>query len=542
MSLPSLISASSGSANRAVVVKQGRLLAASDSGHAVAVFRGVPYATPPVGDLRWRAPRPPSAWQGTRVAEKFGPAAEQYPVKQNSLFFGGAENTSEDCLYLNIWTPARDGAEKLPVIVWLHLGGFAFGAGSVPNYDGTELARAGAVVVTINYRLGVLGFMAHPELTAESEHGSSGNYGLLDQIAALRWVRDNIAGFGGDRDNVTVTGLSAGSASVSMLMSSPLADGLFAKAIAMSAGLLGPVDESNDYGDGLQDLAAAERTGLQFARLAGADGIAELRELPAQALLLLSAGLTDGPRWVMDSAGVEVPRGAFDGVYPIVDGWVVPESPYDLWAAGRESAVPLLTGSAADEKAGMPHLTSVTDWERYLLEYDDLAAELRAHFPVDDDVSSADLSARTLADRIFIWQNWTMARLHSRHAPTYYYHTSYAPPAPSSVAEVDPGAYHGCEIPYLFRHLDQKDWAWSAADYERSEVVSRYWLNFARTGDPNGDGLPRWATFDVDSPRVQHFGATVGESDVPRREVLDFWDRFFESRRRRAASEGAAQR
>jgi para-nitrobenzyl esterase len=518
-----------------VAIRQGRLAGTASADGAVRAYLGVPFASPPVGELRWRPPRPAEPWDGVRPADAFGPTCPQFPVAANSLYAGGHERQSEDCLYLNVWTAAESAGERLPVMVWFHLGAFQFGGASLALYDGEGLARAGVVVVTANYRLGRLGFLAHPGLSAESGHGASGNYGFHDQIAALRWVQENIAAFGGDPDRVTVFGVSAGSMSVCMLMASPLARGLFHRAIGESGAMLGPVGESSGITDSLQDQHHAEQTGLALARVLGATSVAELRARSPQELLEAALPLGED-RWRFDASEAPFSRGCLDSGFPIVDGHVVPESPLAVFTEGRQSGVPLLTGSVAREASGMPYMA---DARRFVAdaraEYGDRAGEFLRLFPAETDEQARESSGAANGDRVFVWQNWAWANLHARTggAPTFYYHFSRVPPLPAGAgyAEQRPGAFHGAEIPYVFRHLERRAWPWEPHDRELSETMSGYWVRFAATGDPNAAALPAWPAFDPRAPAAMHFGDSIGIGPVPRREHLDFWDAFYERRR-----------
>jgi para-nitrobenzyl esterase len=524
---------SPGEVETTVTVQQGRLGGTVSPDGAVRAFKGVPYAAPPLGELRWRLPQPPRPWDGVRPTAGFGPNAPQFPLAGNSLYAGGHESQSEDCLYLNIWTAAESAEERRPVMVWIHFGAFQFGGASVPLYDGEGLARAGVVVVTLNHRFGRLGFLAHPELTEESGRGASGNYGLHDQIAALTWIQDNIAAFGGDPDRVTVFGVSAGSMSVCMLMASPLAQGLFHRAIGQSGAMLGPVGSSSGISDTMQDLRSAEQTGLRMATALGAKSIGELRSKSAQEIL--EAPLPAGAdKWVFDAAEEPFSRGAFDSGFPIVDGHLLPESPHAVFSHGRQARIPLLTGSVAREASGMPYMTSARQYvDDAHVEYGDQVGEFLSLFPGDTDEEARESSAAASADRVFVWQSWTWARLHARIEPTFYYHFSREPPLPpgATFAERSPGAFHSAEIPYVFRHLAARDWPWESYDHQLSEVMSSYWVQFADRGDPNGERLPEWRTFDAGSPAAMHFGQEIGMRPVPRRKHLDFWDAFFERRR-----------
>jgi para-nitrobenzyl esterase len=522
-----------------VRVAEGLLAGVTSPDGLVRAFKGIPYARPPVGDLRWRLPQPPLSWDGVRPAAAFGHTAPQLPVVANSLYAGGHEHQSEDCLTLNVWTAAQDAAERRPVMVWFHYGAFQFGGSSLPLYEGEQLARAGAVIVTVNHRLGRLGFLAHPQLSAESPHGASGNYGIADQIQALRWLAENVAAFGGDPGSVTVFGLSAGSMSVSLLMSSPLARGLFHRAIGQSGGSFGPVGRSSAITDSMQDSDHAERTGAALARSLRASTAEELRARSPEEIMLAPLPL-GADRWKFDAVEEPFSRGALDGAFPSVDGHVLPEAPYVAFRDGRQAQVPLLTGSVASEASGMPYMT---DAARFVAdsraEYGEHADEFLELFPSGDDEQARVSSATANGDRVFVWQNWTWAHLHSASgSPTHYYHFSHEPPLPPQldVAERTLGAFHGADIPYVFRHLDVRDWPWSAYDRELSETMSRFWLNFARSGDPGGGGLPPWPRFDPAAPAAMHFGESICMAPVPRPRHLAFWDRYFE-RRRLAARE-----
>ena len=525
----------SGSPATSIRVAEGQLGGSVSADGVVRSFKGIPYARPPVGELRWRAPQPPEPWEGLRDATRFGPTAPQPPVLPNSLYVGGHEHQSEDCLTLNVWTAADSSDARLPVMVWLHFGAYLYGGSSVPLYDGEDLAREGVVVVTLNHRLGRLGFLAHPELSAESPHGASGNYGLLDVVEALRWLAGNVAAFGGDPQRVTLFGLSAGSMSVSTLMASPLARGLFQRAIGESGGSFGPTASSSGITDSMQDLHSAEQTGLALARALGARSVADLRRLSPSELMAAALPPQGEDRWILDSSDVPFSRGGLDTGFPIVDGHLLPEPAYAIYASGRQAQIPLITGSVADEASGMMYMADaasfIADARR---EYGERADAFLSLYPAGDDAETASNSPRANADRVFIWQNWTWAHLHSRAQDTFYYHFSREPPIPpgADIAEHVRGAFHGAEIPYVFRHLGVRDWPWADHDRELSRAMSSYWVNFARTGDPNGAGLPSWPRFDPAAPTAMHFGDAIGNGAVPRRDHLAFWDEYYRERRR----------
>ncbi len=469
----------------------------------LTVFRGIPFASPPLGDLRWRAPEPPQKWSGVRVADKFAPDPYQGDGK------GGV---GEDCLYLNVWTPARTPGERLPVLVWIYGGGFSFGSTSTPVHNGEHLARKGVVLVSINYRVGPLGFLALPELSAESPGHTSGNYGLLDMIAGLKWVKRNIAAFGGDPDRVTIFGESAGGIAVSELCASPLAGGLFRGAISQSGGSFGPTRPTTYPGENMRTLAEAEKSGQDYMRRAGAANLAELRKLAPGAL---PAGYGSGAGW------------------PIVDGWVIPGDQHELYEAGRYNDVAILVGYNSDD--GLIFTREKTPAEfiaNTQKRYGPFAERLLAAYPVGKD--SVPKTARDLTrDVAFGWQTWAWATLQARTGKSkvfYYYFDQHAEHAPGS-AEADHGMPHGVDVPYVFQTLDPKDPRLSKGDFAISDTVSTYWTNFAKRGDPNGAGVPAWPQFDERTRQVMYFHdkATVGP--VPSEASLRVLDTYFSWRR-----------
>jgi para-nitrobenzyl esterase len=494
-------------------------------------FLGIPYAAPPVGELRWRPPQPPLPWEGVREARAFGPASIQIGPAPTSLYFGGEEEQSEDCLNLNVWT-GPEGSEGRPVMVWFHFGAFQFGSAANALYDGAALAAQGVTVVTVNYRLGRLGFLAHPELSNESGHEASGNYGLMDQIAALDWVRRNIASFGGDPGNVTLFGVSAGAHSIHCLRCSPLARGLFHKVIAESGlGFTHPLEGVGDPA-GMQTLAAAEQTGVELAELLGASDLAELRALAPAQLLEPQLPRAAGP-WGLDFLPPELTVGLaiFDSGYPIVDGYVLPEAPVDAYAAGRQIDVPMIAGSAGNESSGLPFIADPDTYrEAVVAEFGELADDVLALYPADAEVRYE--SGRLLADRMFTWATWTAARLQAAagRQPTWYYRFLREPPLPAEgeIAERDNArAFHGSELPYVFGTFAARDWPWTEADRELGRQVSSFWLNFARCGDPNGPGLPDWPTFAKEGERTLLIDLRPRVGDIPNRTEMALWDDYY---------------
>ena len=484
---------------------------AGDDG--VLVFRGVPYAEPPVGDARWRAPVAQAPWEGARSAATFGPACWQRLTPESSIYTRGDLDRDEDCLYLNVWTAAAEAAEARPVMVWFHGGGHTGGWGSAQVFDGAALADKGVVLVTINYRLGPFGFLAHPALTAESPHAASGNYGLLDKVAALEWVRDNIAAFGGDPGNVTIFGQSAGSWSVCYLMASPLAAGLFHKAIGHSGGC---------FRGGRPDLAAAHEAGLAAAVGVGVEGgdaaaLAALRALDAEA--------------VLDS---DLGSGA------IVDGWFMPQPASAIFAAGEHNDVPVIAGALANEGttlyAGIPERTEAELAAMLREEYGDHAGPLLAAYESEIGKSTKWGAQAIQADRSFVWEMRTWARaVEAAGNDAYLYFFSQAPPVfriyvPERAAIDMPdgpggyGAYHSGDLAYAFGNTGLVGVGWTEWDHEVSHAMTQYWVNFARTGDPNGEGLATWPRYAAAADEWLEFGSDIKIAREVRKEKLDLFD------------------
>lgn len=428
-------------------------------------FLGIPYARPPVGDLRWKPPQPPERWEGVRKADAFGPRAMQRRIFADMVF--RSRGVSEDCLYLNVWTPATGGSELRPVLVYFYGGGFVAGDGSEPRYEGASMARRGIVAVTVNYRLGVFGFLAHPDLTKESPHHASGNYGLLDQHAALEWVRENIAAFGGDPKRVTIGGESAGSISVSAQMASPLSKSLFAGAIAESGSLmrtLAPVS-----------LAGAEKVGLGLADKLHAKSIADLRAIPAEKLLEDAA-----------TSGV--------GRFPIaIDGYFLPREPGAIFEAGEQAHVPLLVGWNTEESGSRGILgdqaPTRANFEKVVKNlYKNHADEILSAYPGETEDEVRQAATDLASDRFIAYGTWKLADLHARTGGKPVYRYLYAQPRPGAH-----GAVHSAEIEYALGNLaTNKVYAWTPDDFRVSVLMQGYFARFIQTGDPNGPGLPEW--------------------------------------------------
>lgn len=457
----------------------------------VHAFLGIPYAAPPIGELRWKPPAPPAKWSGVRQATEFGPHCMQGKIYGDMNFRdpGG----SEDCLSLNVWVPENDSGAKLPVMVWIYGGGFAAGTTSEARQDGSHLAQQGVIVVSMNYRLGIFGFFVHPELAKESEHNAAGNYGLLDQLAALHWVHDNIEAFGGDPENVTIFGESAGSFSVSAQMASPLAKGLFQKAIGESGAAF--------FSGGLRfeprSVREEKDMKLVSAKM-GVSRLAELRAIPAQKLL--------------DAFSPPQSRGFDFG--PDVDGYFLPESAPAIFAAGKQNDVPLLAGWNHDEGGEESSRDSAKPADRLKAtgqkEFGDKAAEFLRLYPSRTD-EQAQRSAQDFAGDQFIafstW-DWMECQAKTGKQPIYRYRFDLA--FPSAPGEPPQGAYHSLEIEYVFGQLDSKTGvAWRPEDYKLSAKMQKYWASFARGGDPNAPGLPKWPEYSsADGWQVMFLDAT----------------------------------
>lgn len=493
----------------------------SDHARAVTVFKGIAYAAPPVGQLRWRPPADPIPFAGVRQANRTGAACWQARNSDASLYARGNLHRSEDCLFLNVFTGADDSEEALPVMVWFHGGGNTAGHGGPLIFDGSNLAARGAVIVTANYRLGPFGFLAHPVLTRESEQGSSGNYGLLDQLRVLQWVQENIAGFGGDPGRVTIFGQSAGGTDVCLLMASPLSEGLVHGVIGQSPGCITldtPLQGSSGSGHA-RGLAFMEAMGIN-----GRSGNARrrMRDLSARDIVANMA-----------EAG--------SGGGPIIDGWVIPAPPYELLSEGRHNAIPVMAGGLSHEYFGLQHLSpeiSEADLDRYLASvFGDAAAEVKRNY--NDVLAGSPLDARkTIAgDNGFLLASRMWARLvRERGNNAYVYYFTRQPPVfrlyTPNMADLNGGqrtlgAYHSGELAYVFDNLDLVGMNWSEEDHVLAELVADYWVSFARDGDPNEAGLPRWPVYDPARDLVQILDQPLESAEHPRKANLDHLERLY---------------
>lgn len=462
---------------------------------AVKIFMGIPFAAPPVGELRWKAPQPVVPWTGVRPCVTPPASAMQATPKPffcwSKEFMAPESPLSEDCLYLNVWTPAKTAQDSLPVMVWIHGGAFTGGSGTVPLYNGEQMARKGVVFVTINYRLGIFGFLAHPELSAESDLKTSGNYGILDQIAALKWVKENIAAFGGNPGNVTIDGQSAGSFSVNILMVSPLAKGLFQRAIGQSGAMFG---KQFHMANSLQE---AEQSGREITDKMGIRSIADLRTLPVDSVLKIPGhfGLT-------------------------IDDVVIPPV-YETFAAGKQNDVSLLTGWNADDGVSFGPPVNAAQFQAMAnKQFGENADQYLKLFPAATDEEAAK-SQKLVSQLSFGWNNYSWARMQSEtgKGKSYLYFFSRVPPG-----EPNYGAFHSSEFGYALHTLHLWNRPFTDADYNLENIMSSYWVNFAKTGDPNGDGLPKWPAFNDQNPEVIELGDEIKAEPLPHQEQLLFFN------------------
>ena len=477
-----------------ISVEGGLISGKTDSSGQVKIFKGIPFATPPLGELRWKAPQAVQPWEGIKACTENPASPMQNPpvpfFAWSAEFLIPAEPISEDCLYLNVWTAAERMDEKRPVMVWIYGGGFSSGGNTVPLYDGEDLAKKGIVVVALNYRVGMLGFLAHPELTAENPDQTSGNYGILDQIAGLEWVKKNIAAFGGDPDNVTIAGQSAGAFSVNALVVSPKAKGLFHKAIAQSGGMF-------NRGSGLvSGLQGAEERGKQLTDTLGIT-LAEFRKIPADSLL-------------------KIP-GRFG---PVVDGKVLP-SVRQAFEDGSFSDVPLLTGWNADDRVSANQPMTPTEFKANAKkQYGGRAGEYLELFPAGNEVELEE-TQKTIAVLGFGFQNYTWAKLQTEKGQkdAYVYYFTRIPPG-----EPNYGAFHSAEFSYALHTLRNWNRPFEQVDYDLEKNMSDYWVNFLKTGNPNGPGLQEWPVFDPENPLVIELGYNIKTRAMPNWEQMKFME------------------
>jgi para-nitrobenzyl esterase len=463
----------------------------------IFTFKGIPFAAPPVGGLRWKSPQPVIPWEGIKKTDKFAPG----PMQDTSFgaVLGGPQEISEDCLYLNVWTGAEKTDEKRPVMVWIYGGGFGIGMTSSPAYDGASLAKKGVVLVSVAYRVGPMGFLAHPELSAESGYGS-GAYGIQDQIAGLRWVKENITNFGGDPSNVTIFGESAGGFSVCMLTASPMAKGLFHRAISESGGGLGPAR---------MNLEQAEEMGKKYLEDLGVKTIAEARAMSAEDIQKNTRGMGD--------------------FWPPADGKTIPENMYEIFRSGSFNDTPILAGSNSNEGGLFVNQEVNSEGFEKMVQdqYASGAEEILKVYAHANDEDATQSARDLMRESVFAWPTWAWATFHSRNSKNraYVYYFDHRAPG------VQGGANHADEIPYVFGNLNSPgpmgNRPVTEEDKALNALVSSYWINFAKTGDPNGEGLPNWPAFDEKENQVMYIDGDTGARKHPDLDKIMAFDAYY---------------
>ncbi|SEO17928.1 carboxylesterase/lipase family protein [Mucilaginibacter sp. OK283] len=479
-----------------VKTNSGMVSGSANSDGSVHIFKGIPFAAPPVGNFRWKEPQPVTPWGGVKQCTTFSaspmqPRPDEFGVYTRE-FLIPYQPIGEDCLYLNVWTNATSSADKKPVLVYIYGGGFGSGGAACPIYDGEATSKKGVVFVVINYRVGIFGFFAHPELSKESGHNASGNYGLMDQLAALKWVKQNIKNFGGDPGNVTVAGQSAGAMSVNCLVASPLAKGLFQKAIAES----GAMFISGPFGS--PTLQEAEQRGLKLAQQLKANTLADMRNIPAADLL---------NKWQ---------------ARPIIDGYVLPGTIAGTFASNKENPVALLTGWNEDD-AFVGKLKTAEEYKKQIAEqYGDKAAAFLQHYPGNTDAEAARSQINISRDQIFGIQNYTWANVQSNKKQAKVYVYRFTRRLPATPDFVKYGAFHTGEVAYAYDNLKFLNRPWEPIDQQLATTVSTYWTNFAKTGNPNGAGLPLWPSYNATDAQIMILGEMPTAKPLPDKAALDF--------------------
>lgn len=492
------------------MVSQGQVKGTEERG--IGTFKAIPFAEAPVGNLRWKAPVPKTPWKGEFDATKEGPMPPQQTWSRPG---GRTPYVSEDCLYVNILTPAGSTDDKLPVLVWIHGGGFI--TGDANSNDGIHFAEEGIVFVSLSYRTGALGFLSIPELTAENERHVSGNYGLLDMVEGLKWVRNNIEAFGGDPSKVTIMGESAGAIAVSMLCASPLAKGLFRGAISESGGSFCPVDSIRVDNNGIRDLAGSERFGMEFMKRIGASSLADLRSMSWE-------------KWVGDAPTIGV-----GGFWPTVDGYVLPDDQYKMYFEGNYNDVNVLIGTNSDEGAMFCRPTTKERYESDIIrEYGPFAERMLELYPARDDDATFGALSDIFRETAFAWPTWAWAKLQRKTGKGkvfMYYFDQFDPDRPlfGGPGAMKPrGANHASEMQYVFA----TPWKpFDEGDKAVSEAMHSYWVNFVKNGDPNGKGLARWPVYRDGKKTVMFFKDGTRLIRTPNKEQLLLMEDYFSWKR-----------
>jgi para-nitrobenzyl esterase len=483
-----------------VMTEAGLVSGVKSEASNVIAYKGIPFAAPPVGNLRWKAPQPAIPWQGVKKCETFGPSPMQSkPVPfmvYTPEFLIPEKPISEDCLYLNVWTSAGKKDRK-PVFVWIYGGGFTSGGTAVPIYDGEAMAKKGIIFVSVNYRVGVFGFLAHPDLTKEAPYHSSGNYGLLDQIAALQWIKKNISAFGGDPDNVTIDGQSAGSMSINCLVASPVAKGLFNKGIAESGSFF--IMKTNN-------LKEAEKQGLDLANSVHAASLEDLRKITAEQLMKFPAQYK-----------------------PIIDGYVLPKSVPEIFAEEKENNVSLIIGWNADESFVNGFKNKESFQKEAKEKYGKDADEFLKYFPANTDEEATRSQIKLSRDMIFAVSGYKWADIQSTQgkSPVYVYY--FARKLPATADFIKYGAFHTGEVAYVMDNLKFLNRPWEPADFQLADLMSNYWINFISSSNPNSKNLPDWPTYNTKTFQVMIFDKNSGKQTLPDKDGLEFmstrWDK-----------------
>jgi para-nitrobenzyl esterase len=463
----------------------------------VQVFKGIPFAAPPVGELRWKAPQPVAPWKGVKQCIAFGPSPVQAPpvpfMCWSEEYLIPKEPISEDCLYLNVWAPKKSTTKKA-VLVYIYGGGFRSGGSGCDIYDGTAMAKKDIVFVSINYRVGVFGFLAHPELTKESDHHVSGNYAILDMVTALKWVKDNIASFGGDPSRVTIAGQSAGAFAVNFLAASPLTKGLIHGAIAESGASILPSSIRP-----AMHLQQAEQVGVEFANSLGCNSIQALRNKSANEILNANPGM----------------------VGPFEDGYVVPSSMMQTYLKNQQNDIPTLLGWNLDDKVSGPPMPANKYAESIQKQFGVHAEKVLNMYPASDDATAAISQGELSRDQTFGIQGYTWASLQSEKGKSPVYVYNFNRKLPASTPANDFGAFHTGEVPYAYNNLHTvHNRPFTKADYDLADQMSSYWANFAKTGNPNGSNLMEWPKYNKATKQVMEFNATNKVEKLPTEQKL----------------------
>jgi para-nitrobenzyl esterase len=468
------------------------------------IFKGIPFAAPPLGELRWKAPQPVQNWDGVKKCTTFSAS----PMQANPTpfmcwseeFLIPKEHISEDCLYLNVWTGAKSTKEKRPVLVYIYGGGFRSGGAACPIYDGEAIAKKGVVFVSINYRVGVFGFLAHPELSKESGHNASGNYALMDMISALQWVHENIEAFGGDAKNVTIAGQSAGAFAVNYLVASPLTKGLIHQAIAESGGSFYKNPLRPDV-----DMKGAEEMGIKFAKSLS---LSALRAKSSEEIQKSQGGLSS----------------------PIVDGYVMPEGIFEIFSQGKQNDIPTIVGWNEDDRVSGPPVKAEIFKEQIRKRFGNHADDFFKVYPVETEEQSAQSQIALGRDELFGLQDYTWAKMQTKTGKSKAFIYNFNRKLPAYTPETQFGAFHTGEVPYAYNNLHTVKRPWEAIDYKIADMMSSYWVNFAKTGNPNGKELPVWETYQSATEQVMIIDKLSGSKEFPSKAQMAFWENYYTSK------------